>query len=609
MSVHDEEVLGKAYDARLMRRLLGYLRPHQLAVMGALASIIGHSVLQLAQPYLTKLAIDRHITTGDLTGLGQIALLFLGVLVGSFALEYAEMYTMQLTGQRIMFDLRMQIYRHLQRLDLRFYDRNPVGRLMTRVTTDVDALNDLFSSGVVSVFGDVFTLAGIMIVMLLMDWRLALVAFAVLPMIAMVTQWFRRHARESYRKVRTWIARINAFLQENITGMATVQLFRREAKHFDRFDSINQGHRGANIESVFYYSVFYPAIEILGALATALIIWYGGAWTLEETLTLGSLVAFLQYSQRFFRPISDLSEKFNLLQSAMASSERIFALLETPVDIESPASQVPRPREAPGRITFDRVWFAYTGEDYVLRDISFDVEPGERVGIVGATGAGKSTLIHLLMRFYDVNRGRILIDGVDIHRMDLRELRGLFSLVLQDVYLFSGTIEENVRLGHQAIRDEDIRRAIAAVHADRFIQRLPDGLRSPVAERGATLSVGQKQLLSFARALAFEPRVLILDEATSSIDTETELLIRDALHVLMAGRTTIAIAHRLSTVQDMDKILVLHKARLREVGNHQELLARRGIYYKLYQLQYKEQEVASSTEPAGARLALRPGEA
>ena len=596
MSHQDEEVLGKAYDARLMRRLLGYLRPHRLAVMGALASIVGHSVLQLALPYLTKLAIDRHITMGDLTGLGELALLFLGVLVGSFVLEYAETYTMQLTGQRIMFDLRMQIYRHLQRLDLRFYDRNPVGRLMTRVTTDVDALNDLFSSGVVSVFGDVFTLAGIMIVMVVLDWRLALVAFAVLPVIVMVTQWFRYHARESYRKVRVWLARINAFLQENITGMATVQLFCREAQHFDRFDDINQRHRGANVDSIFYYAVFYPAIEILGALATALIIWYGGGWTLEQTLTLGSLVAFLQYSQRFFRPISDLSEKFNLLQSAMASSERIFGLLDTPVEIESPASAAHRPIEAPGRIMFDRVWFAYHGDDYVLRDVSFDVTPGERVGIVGATGAGKSTLIHLLMRFYDVSRGRISIDGVDIREMDLRELRGLFSLVLQDVYLFSGTIEENVRLGNLAIGDEDIRRAIAAVHADRFINRLPAGLRSPVAERGATLSVGQKQLLSFARALAFAPRVLVLDEATSSVDTETELLIRDALHVLMAGRTTIGIAHRLSTVQDMDKILVLHKGRLREVGNHQALLARRGIYYKLYQLQYKEQEVASSDD-------------
>ena len=598
MSIHEEEVLGKAYDARLMRRLLAYLWPHRLAVVGALASIVGHSVLQLAQPYLTKVVIDRHIGTGDLNGLGALGLLFLGVLVGSFALEYAETYTMQLTGQRIMFDLRMQISRHLQRLDLRFYDRNPVGRMMTRVTTDVDALNDLFSSGVVAVFGDLFTLTGIMIVLLVMDWRLALVAFSVLPLIVMVTQWFRRNARESYRKVRTRLARINAFLQEQITGISTVQLFRREARNFDRFAHINQEYRGANIESIFYYSVFYPVIEVIGALATALILWYGGGWTLDSTLTLGSLVAFLLYAQRFFRPISDLSEKFNLLQSAMASSERIFGLLDTPVEIESPAAPTPRPAKAPGRIVFDHVWAAYTGEEYVLRDVSFDVMPGQRIGIVGATGAGKSTLINLLLRFYDVNRGRILIDGVDIREMELGELRSLFGLVLQDVYLFSGTIAENVRLGHPGISQEDIQRATAAVHADRFINDLPDGLNSAVAERGATLSVGQKQLLSFARSLAFAPPVLVLDEATSSVDTETELLIQDALHRLMAGRTTIAIAHRLSTVQGMDKILVLHKGRLREVGSHQELLAQRGIYYKLYQLQYREQEVASSGDAA-----------
>ena len=594
MSIHEEEVLGKAYDARLMRRLLGYLRPHRLAVMGALASIVGHAALQLAQPYLMKVAIDRHIVTGDLTGLGALGLLFLGVLVGSFALEYAETYTMQLTGQRIMFDLRMQISRHLHRLELGFYDRNPVGRLMTRVTTDVDALNDLFSSGVVSVFGDLFTLTGIMIVLLLMDWRLALVAFSVLPLIVMVTQWFRRNARESYRKVRIRLARINAFLQEQITGMATVQLFRREAKNFDRFAGINHEYRGANIESIFYYAVFYPVIEVVGALATALILWYGGGWTLDSTLTLGSLVAFLLYAS------GSSGRSAICLRSSTCCSPRwprrnASSACSTPRSrSRAPASPTPRPAKAPGRIVFDHVWAAYRGEEYVLRDVSFDVMPGQRIGIVGATGAGKSTLISLLLRFYDVNRGRILIDGVDIREMELRELRSLFGLVLQDVYLFSGTIAENVRLGHRGISEADIQRATAAVHADRFINDLPDGLNSAVAERGATLSVGQKQLLSFARALAFAPPVLVLDEATSSVDTETELLIQDALHRLMAGRTTIAIAHRLSTVQGMDKILVLHKGRLREVGSHQELLARRGIYYKLYQLQYREQEVASS---------------
>jgi ATP-binding cassette subfamily B protein len=440
-----------------------------------------------------------------------------------------------------------------------------------------------------------------MIVLLTMNWKLALVTFAVLPLIVVVTQWFRRSVRESYRTVRRLIARINAYLQEHITGMATVQLFRREARAFRQFDAINVDHRDANIQSIFYYAVFYPAIEIIGALAAALTIWYGGQWVLQGALTLGSLVAFLLYSQRFFRPISDMSEKFNILQAAMASSERIFKLLDEPVSIVNPAAPS-RPPSGAGHIVFDHVWFAYNsteaGEpDYVLRDVSFEVRPGERVGVVGATGAGKSTIINLLLRFYDVTRGRITIDGVDIREMALDDVRGLFSLVLQDVQLFTGTVADNIRLGNAGISDEAVARAAAAVHADAFVRRLPNGYESPVAERGATLSVGQKQLLSFARALAFDPRILILDEATSSVDTETELLIRDALKVLMAGRTTIAIAHRLSTIQDMDKILVLHKGHLREAGTHQELLARRGIYFKLYQLQYREEEQNESLIP------------
>jgi len=605
---HDEDVVGKAYDARLMRRLLGYLRPYRLHASLALAAIIANSMLQLAQPYLMKVAIDRYIPAGDLSGVNRIALWYVLILLTGFCLEFTQTWLLQNTGQRIMFDMRMQIYRHLQRLDLRFYDRNPVGRLMTRVTTDVDVINDLFTSGVVSVFGDVFTLAGIMIVMLTMNWKLALVAFAVLPLIVVVTQWFRRNVRESYRTVRRLIARINAYLQEHITGMPTVQLFRREARAFERFEAINQEHRVANVESIFFYAVFYPAIEIVGALAAGLTIWYGGRSVLAGTLTLGSLVAFLLYSQRFFRPISDMSEKFNILQAAMASSERIFKLLDEPVTIESPtarneAGDLSRrsPQGEGGHIVFDHVWFAYNpteaGEpDYVLRDVSFEVKPGERVGIVGATGAGKSTLINLLLRFYDVTRGRILVDGVDVREMDLAALRSLFSLVLQDVHLFTGTIAENIRLGAAEITDDRVRAAATAVHADAFVSRLPGAYAAPVAERGATLSVGQKQLLSFARALAFDPRILVLDEATSSVDTETEILIRDALHVLMSGRTTIAIAHRLSTIQDMDKILVLHKARLREMGTHQELLALRGLYYKLYQLQYKDQEGKDTKE-------------
>jgi ATP-binding cassette subfamily B protein len=639
VSFHEEEVLGKAYDAVLMRRLLQYLRPYKPAVALALTAIIAASVLQLAQPYLMKLAIDRYIARADLAGIDRIAVAFLFVLIASFILEYAQTWTLQMTGQRIMYDMRTEIYRHLQRIDLQFYDRNPVGRLMTRVTTDVDVLNDMFTSGVVSIFGDIFTLAGIMIVLVSMDWRLALVTFAVLPLIVLVTQWFRRNVRESYRTVRAWVARINAFLQEHITGMSTVQLFRREARTFERFEEINRRHRDANIDSILFYAVFYPAIEVIGAIAAALIIWFGGRWTLQGTLTIGSLVAFLLYSSRFFRPISDMSEKFNVLQAAMASSERIFKLLDTPVVIASgsgmrdagsveaaeqlsdtasriplpgaplsgpdPASRTPQPgpratideprtasrhSRAEGHIVFDHVWFAYDGDNFVLRDVSFEVRPGERVGVVGATGAGKSTLINLLLRFYDVTRGRILVDGTDVRDLPLHDLRRLFSLVLQDVHLFSGTIADNIRLGEVSITDAAIVRAADAVHASKFIGQLPGGYASAVAERGATLSVGQKQLLSFARALAFNPRILVLDEATSSVDTETELLIRDALNVLMAGRTTIAIAHRLSTIQDMDQILVLHKGQLREAGRHQDLLAQRGIYYKLYQLQYRDQE-------------------
>ena len=583
----DDEILGKAYDARLMRRLFVYLRPYWRQVLLALAAIIVGAAGQLAQPYLIKTAIDKHIATGRLEGLDTLALLFLAILVTGFAFEYLQTWTMQLTGQRVMFDLRMAIYGHLQTLDLQYYDRNPVGRLMTRVTSDVDAINDLFTSGVVTVFGDVFSLLGIMAIMAWMNWKLALVAFAVLPLIVLITQWFRRNVRQSYRTVRGYIARINAFLQENITGMTTVQLFRREGVNFDRFDEIDRKHRDANIESIFYYSVFYPAIELVAALASALIIWYGGASVLRNAVTIGALVAFMQYSARFFRPISDMSEKFNVLQAAMASSERIFKLIDEPIVIQQPAAPVARPAPAAGHIVFDHVWFAYTGDDYVLRDVSFEVKPGQRVGIVGATGSGKTTLVNLLLRFYDVSKGRITVDGVDIRELDLGDLRGLFSLVLQDVHLFSGTIGDNIRLGNNAIDDGRVQRAAAAVHADAFIDRLPKGYGTAVAERGSTLSVGQKQLLSFARALAFDPRVLILDEATSSVDTETELLIRDALHVLMAERTTIAVAHRLSTIQDMDRILVFHKGKLREAGTHQELLAERGIYFKLFELQYK----------------------
>jgi ATP-binding cassette subfamily B protein len=528
---------------------------------------------------------------------------YLAVLAASFSLEYAQTYMMQMIGQRIMFDMRMQIYRHLQRLDLSFYDRNPVGRLMTRVTTDVDVINDLFTSGVVAAFGDLFMLVGIMATLLWMDWRLALITFSVLPLILVLAQWFRRNVRESYRKVRLRIARINAFLNEHINGMATVQLFRREEVNYGRFALINREHRDANVEQIFFYAVFLPAVEFVAAIAAALILWYGGGFVLNGTLTLGSLVAFVLYAGRFFRPISDMSEKFNTLQAAMASSERIFQLLDTNVAIQNPAEPAVPRTASRAHIVFDDVSFAYKDGEHVLRNVSFEVKPGQRVGIVGATGAGKSTLISLLLRFYDATSGRILIDGTDIRDMDLAALRKMFGLVLQDVHLFSGTIAGNIRLGDDSIDDARVRDAARAVHAHRFIESLPGGYDARVAERGATLSVGQKQLLSFARALAFDPSVLILDEATSSVDTETELLIRDALRVLMSGRTTLAIAHRLSTIQDMDNILVFHKGKLREAGSHQRLLAMRGIYYKLFQLQYKG---AGTTAATDAGEELRP---
>jgi ATP-binding cassette subfamily B protein len=592
-----DDVVGKAYDARLMRRLVKYLRPHVPAVCLAFVVILAGSLVELAEPWITQQAIDRYLANADIEGLRRMGLLFLGLILAAFVFDYIQTVVLQTTGQKIMHEIRMQVYTHLQRLDLSFYDRNPVGRLMTRVTTDVDALNDMFASGLITVFGDVLVLAGIMIAMLVMNWRLALVAFTVLPLIAVITWWFRKNVRESYRQVRALVARLNAFLQEHITGMSTVQLFVQEDRTFGRFDEINRMHRDVNVASIFFYAVFYPAIEVMAALSAALIIWVGGGWALNHVVTIGVLVAFLQYSRRFFQPISDLSEKFNIFQAAMAASERIFALMDTEVQItdSSPTpSPVVRGIHRPVRIEFDRVWFAYHEDDYVLRDVSFVIEPSERVGVVGATGAGKTTLINLLLRFYDVSRGRILVDGVDVRAMPLERLRGLFGLVLQDVHLFSGTIAGNIRLGNHAIADEQVRRAAEAVHADGFIRRLPNGYDTPVAERGATLSVGQKQLLSFARALAFEPSVLILDEATSSIDTATEQLIQDALHVLMERRTVLAIAHRLSTIQDMDKILVMHKGELRESGSHQALVAQRGLYYRLYQLQYQDSSEATA---------------
>jgi ATP-binding cassette subfamily B protein len=602
----DLDLAPQSYDWRLLRRLLGYLRPHLAAVAAAFVLIVAQAGVDLVGPYLTKVAIDRHIAKGDAAGLARVAGLYLLALAAAFVVRFLQNYIMQMAGQRIMQDMRREIFAHLQRLHVGYFDRNPVGRLMTRVTTDVDAVNELFTSGVVTVFGDLFTLLGIMAVMVALDWRLALVTFAVIPLFFALTNWFRKGARQSFRETRKWVARINAFLQENLSGMSVVQLFRREVRNRGAFAAINRKHYDANMQAIFYYAVFYPVIELLAALATALILVYGGGEVLAGGLTLGVLVAFIQYSERFWRPISDLSEKFNILQSAMAASERIFGLLDAKALVVSPEKGT-GPTPAQGRVAFESVWFSYSVatngapvEDaaWVLRDIDFAVEPGKSVALVGATGAGKSSIISLLMRFYDVQEGRVTLDGVDVREWDLGRLRSSLALVLQDVHLFSGTIASNIRLGSD-IPMERVRAAAEAVHAHRFIEPLPKGYDTEVKERGATLSVGQKQLLSFARALAHDPRVLILDEATSSVDTETEQLIQDALRVLLRGRTAIVIAHRLSTVQNVDEILVLHKGRIRERGTHQELLARRGVYWKLYELQYKDQE-ARAAGPAEA---------
>lgn len=608
-SHHEEEILGKAYDSRLMKRLLTYLWPYKWHALTALVLTMGSAPLVLAGAPLTKAAIDlflapdpskppsgfalflKHLAerfgfgASAYQGIIFIAIVFLIANLAAFAVQYTQAIVMQAMGQYIMYDLRKQIFAHLQKLSVQFYDRNPVGRLMTRLTTDVDALNEMFTAGVIAIFGDVAMIFYIIIWMFQVNWRLALVSFAILPLLVALTTWFRLGARSSFRAVRVRIARINAFLQEHITGMPVVQLFNREEKEMRSFDEINEAHRKANIDTIFYYAVFYPAVEIIGSIGIGLIIWFGGGQVIRGITTIGTLVAFIQLARSFYEPISDISEKYNILQSAMASSERIFKLLDEPVTIESPEKPV-RIGRATGRIEFRNVWFAYKDEDWILKDVSFTVAPGERVAFVGHTGAGKTTITNLLLRFYDIQRGQILIDGVDIRELDLEELRANFSIVLQDVFLFSGDIAANIRLGNRAISDAQLQEASRQVHADQFVKRLPEGYASEIRERGAGLSVGQKQLISFARALAFDPRVLILDEATSSIDTETEILIRDAVERLMEDRTSLVIAHRLSTIQSVDKIIVMHKGEIRETGRHQDLLAQRGLYWRLYQLQF-----------------------
>jgi ATP-binding cassette subfamily B protein len=610
---HEEEALGKAYDARLMRRLLRYLRPYRARVVTAVLLALVTGLLGAVVPYLFKVGVDSYLVPGiersidfetAMSGLEWVAVIFLCALVLSFALSYLQMLVMQIVGQNVMYDLRREIFAHLQRLPMSFYDRNPVGRLVTRVTTDVDTLNELFASGVVAMLGDIFRLAFIIGVMLWLDWRLSLAAFVVLPFILGVTMLFRTRFRDANRRIRTAIARINAFLQEHISGMTVVQLFNRERKAREKFEQVNRSHMLAYKDAILAFALFYPAVEFLGVAAVALLLWFGGLRVLAGTLQLGVVIAFIQYAGQFFRPIQDLSEKYSILQSAMASSERVFKLLDEPVTIAAPASatRLERPR---GEIEFRNVWFAYTGgaepkdEDWVLRDVSFRVEPGQTLALVGHTGAGKTTITALLLRFYDVQRGQILLDGTDIRELDLTDLRRHFGVVLQDPFLFSGTLESNVRLGTEEIDRAGVERALEEVRLGEFVRTLPEGMAAPVSERGATFSVGQRQLISFARALAHNPKFLILDEATSSVDTQTEILIREALDRLLAGRTAMVIAHRLSTIQRADRILVMHKGRVREHGTHQELLAQRGIYYRLYQLQYKDQELRVPLPAAG----------
>lgn len=592
----EEDVLGKGYDARLMRRLLEYLRPYRWQVALGITLSLLMSGMEAIRPYFTKLAVDTDIANSDKEGLLITILMFLAVMVVRGLLQYVNAYLTQWVGQHAIFDLRMQIFRHLQNRSLRFFDRNPIGRLITRVTNDVEVLNDMFSSGIVMVFTDVFTIAGILVFMFMMNVELAFVSLSVLPFLFWGTFLFRKKAREAYRDVRVQLARINTFMQEHISGILVDQIFHRHKRSFDQFSDINAAHTAANIRSIFYYSVFYPGVDLIGAVSIGLIIWYAGAHALEGTVTIGTVMAFVQFNEMFWRPVRDLSEKYNILQTAMASSERIFQLLDDKTSI--PDSPDARPlQQAKGKVEFRNVWFSYDAADrgnhdptYVLRNISFTAEPGQTIALVGHTGAGKTSIISLISRFYDVQKGTILVDDIDIKDIRLADLRRSIAVVLQDVFLFSGTVRHNIDLGDERITLERAQAAARVVGAHRFIEKLDGTYNAEVKERGATLSVGEKQLLSFARALAFNPRVLILDEATSSVDTETERLIQTAIQKLLRNRTSIVIAHRLSTIQKADKILVLHKGEVRESGTHSELLAQGGIYKRLYELQYKQQE-------------------
>ena len=586
----EEDDLGKVYDRELMGRLIAYLKPYWREVVVIAFLMVGYSVSEALLPYLTQLGIDNHIEPGNLQGLETIVLYYVLVLVARFIFTYFEEYGMQMVGQKAMYDIRMSLFSHLQRLDVRFFDNNPVGRLMTRVMGDVEVLKELFTSGVITIFGNLLSIFGYMIAMLLLNWKLALVTFAVLPIIFGTTTIYQVYSRRAFRDQRRHLARINAFLNENIVGMTTMQLFARERRSWLQFDERNKQYLGANLRSIFYFSLFSPMIEVCGSLALAVIVWHGGGQILQDTLTFGILFAFIQYSQRLFWPIRELSEKYTIFQNAMASSERIFDLMDTQPTIvnPTPAKEV---GTLNGEIEFRNVWFAYNAADYVLRDVSFKVKAGEKVALVGHTGSGKTSIINLLCRFYDVNKGQVLIDGIDLREMELPDLRRAINIVQQNIFLFSGTIEKNINLDNPEISKADMIAAAKEVHLDSYVQKMPDGYETEVKEGGAGLSVGQKQLVAFARALASDPNILILDEATSSVDTETELIIQDALNRLMANRTSIVIAHRLSTIQNADQIIVMHHGEIQELGTHNELLQKRGIYYRLYQLQYKGQEL------------------
>ncbi|MEW6193993.1 MAG: ABC transporter ATP-binding protein [Bacteroidota bacterium] len=589
----DDDILGKAYDSKLMRRLLTYVKPYKKYVALAIFLNILVSALPALRPYLSKIAVDEYIANNDYNGLLLVSVILLGSLMLQAFVQYFLTYYTEYMGQKIIYDMRVQIFSHVQKLALKYFDKTPIGRTVTRVTNDVDSLNEMFSSGIVAVFSDIFIIVWIFIFMFLMSWDLSLVTLSVLPALFYATFLFRRKVRDAYRDVRFHLARLNSFMQEHVTGMNVVQIFSKEDKELNNFSKINNDHKVANIKSVFYYAVFFPFVELLSAISVGLIIWYGGGEVVQDTLTLGILFAFLQYTEMFWRPVRDLSEKYNILQTAMASSERIFKLLDDQTVVKNPGNPV-KLYKINGKIEFKDVCFAYNSGNYVLKNVSFHINPGETIAIVGATGAGKTSLINILTRFYDIDKGNITLDGIDISKIDKRDLRKYISIVLQDVFLFSGTIKSNISLGNKNITDELIIEAAKTVGAHKFISQLPNGYDEEVKEKGATLSVGQRQLISFARALAYNPQILILDEATSSVDTETEILIQKAIEKLLVGRTSIVIAHRLSTIQNADKIIVMHKGEVKEIGTHQELLAHKGIYYKLYQLQYKDQEIVKT---------------